>query len=491
MKRDIIVWWKLWFVVALLIGLASCAFGQWDQVTVISPDSFYNPWPQFVVDDSFHLHVFCARGMNHISMQPSSLVYLKFDNWGNLLSGPTNLWPDSQYTDFSPGVLLDRSGTIHLVWSREWDSPWRPRVMYARMNTDGQFLTAPTVIDSTTTVQQGMNLVQALSGDVWGVGGGYMCAFHESGEIFVPFQRIFPEESGADCMYPIAAPGPDGHVYASVRYFSPGDTQCVAVTRLDTVDREVTVISPGTSPSDPVQMGAGDFFVDSTGVWHSTIGRDDSPWWYYQRTAPTGAVLDTLNLTSPPAGNGPFWELVGNDTLVKLFRAVPYPFRYRVGILLNGTLAYPPTAIPIDPEDFELPYSYNPYVWKAGSYWILGLVSGPNGAHSIAMIHVPGPNEPPNAVSDRRPFPSPNSLSVSVSPNPVENQLRLELSALPASKITLRLFNILGQEIVSTEFTSVSSPVLSISLPHRLPSGTYYGLITAGHQTRRFTFIHL
>ena len=115
MKRGIIVEWRLWIATLLLIGLASIARGQWDQVVTVSPDSFYHAWPSFVVDDSFHLHIFCARRYVGGLFPRDALFYLKTDSWGNLLSGPTNLWPDSQYIDYTPGVLLARDGTIHLV----------------------------------------------------------------------------------------------------------------------------------------------------------------------------------------------------------------------------------------------------------------------------------------------------------------------------------------------------------------------------------------
>ena len=82
-------------LVLALLGLAAGAWGQWDQITVISPDSFYHAWPQFVVDDSFRMHVFCSRRYQGGLFPRYALFYLKLDNWGNLLSGPTNFWPDS------------------------------------------------------------------------------------------------------------------------------------------------------------------------------------------------------------------------------------------------------------------------------------------------------------------------------------------------------------------------------------------------------------
>ena len=481
--RGLIMLWLL------LILMPLVAEAQWDQVQIISPDSFYNAWPQIVVDDSIHLQVFCPRGLNGNTPLPSSLFYLKLDNWGNLLSGPTELWPGNQYHDYSPGVLLDRSGVIHIVWSRWFDWPlYTQQVIYARMNRNGEFLTGPTVIDTTTNIQQGMNLVQAENGDVWGVGEGYVCAFHENGELFLPLQSIFPQQDHTEIWYPIAATGPDGHVYAAARYMTPGDTQCVIVTRLDTTVREATVISPGTSPSDPVNMGPGSFYIDSASIRHTMIGRDDNPWWFYQRNLTDGTLLDTLNIAW--LGYGPPFELVGQDTLELLWAGEPYPYRWRAAFRLNGTRAYGPLPIYITPAQFTWDAQVH-WVWKGGSYWVLGLVAGQNGAHHIGMIHVPGPNEPPNAVRDRQPLAPVGELRVSVSPNPVQNELRLLLSGIAHSRVTVKLFNLLGQQIVGQEFERHQGSLLVVSLPRDLPSGSYYGIVTAGRVSRRFSFIHL
>lgn len=471
---------------AFLLAAASPCSAQWDRMVVISPDSFYNGWPQIVVDDSFRLHVFCARGLNGMAGLPSSLFYLKFDSWGNLLSGPTELWPGNHYSDYSPGVLLDRNGVIHLVWSRSSNWPVPPQVIYARLNTNGEFLTPPTVIDTTGCVQNGMNLVQNVNGDVWAVGESHMAAFHENGELFVPFQPIFPPESDSWALHAIAGVAPDGSIYAAMRYWSPGDTQSIAVTRLDTAVRVPIIIMPGTSPYDPVQMGVGAFFVDFTRAMHFILGRDDHDWKFYQRNSPDGGPVDTLRimLVNQLGGYSTYFKLVG-DTLVYIFDGRTQ--KYRAGFYINGTWALTPTPF----TDHQLTIGSKHFAWKEGSYWIVGLLVRPNDAHSIAMIHVPGPNEPPNAVRDRTAQASQPPFSVTVSPNPGQDYLRLELSGIVPSRCVVRLFNVLGQQVASREFDSLPSSTLVFPLPANLPAGSYFGEITAGQEVLRFTFIHL
>ena len=475
---------RLCLLLCLMVGTA---WGQWDQVTVISPDSLYDAWPQFVVDDSFRLHVFCARRYQGGLFPRYALFYLKLDNWGNLLSGPTNFWPDSNYTDYTPGVLLDRSGIIHVLWSRNFEWPTGDRVMYARINPDGEFLTEPTVIDSTAPGQQtGMNMIQAPNGDIWGVGFDCMVAFHENGELSIPFQKIFPEESGAEGWYPIPQAAPNGHIYATIRYFSPEDTELVAVTRLDTSVRTITVISPPTG--DPFQsLGAGNFFIDSTGIWHTTIGRGDHPWWFYQRMTPGGTILDTLNLALVPAGGGPFWELVGGDTLVQIWTGGPPPFRYRSGIHLDGTHEFEPIPMPLPEGAFFMPDLAH-YVWKEGSYWIGGMVLRPDDAHSIAMIHVPGPNEPPNALSPNRG--TATSSSLAVYPNPFGNSLQIEIGDPRARAVVI--YDVLGRTVISSEFPqgttrwTVSNPELN-----HLPSGAYYLTVQGVGRVQPIRMMHV
>ncbi|MDD5088445.1 MAG: T9SS type A sorting domain-containing protein [bacterium] len=425
-----------------------------------------------MVDDSFHLHVFCARGLNGISGFPSSLFHLKFDSWGNLLSGPTELLPGNHYVDYSPGVLLDRNGVIHLLWSRSSDWPVPPQVIYARLNTNGEFLTPPTVTNTTGCVQKGMNLVQNINGDVWAVGESQMAAFHENGEMFVPFQPIFPPESNSQAMSACASVSPDGHIYAAVRYFSPGDTQCIAVTRLDTSVREATIILPGTSPTDPVDMGVAAFFIDTTGTWHSKLGRD---YWglFYQRNLPDGSMTDTLSI-DPYGTAGTYFELVGGDTLVTLSDHIGPPFR--CGIKLDGTWAYRPIEMAV-PDWFLLGELYH-FAWKEGSYWILGLRFRPNDAHSIAMIHVPGPNEPPNAVDDRTP--RSEICTFILSPNPTTGPLFIHGPLEHVQEVAV--FNILGQRVWLVEPQPGSAPFILPNLS-TLPAGPYFVNVRTANET--------
>lgn len=417
---------------------------------------------------------------------PSSLFYLRFDSWGNLLSGPTELWPGNHYSDYPPGVLLDRNGLIHLVWSRTSNWPIPPQVIYARLNTNGEFLTPPTVIDTTTYVQSGMNLIQNVNGDVWAVGESIMAAFHENGELFVPLQHIFPPESNSMAMHAIAGAAPDGSIFAAMRYWSPGDTQHIAVARLDRPERSPIIIQQGTSPYDPEQLGVGAYFVDFSRAMHFVLGREFHEWLFYQRNAPGGGPVDTLRimLINQLGGGSTYFKLVG-DTLVWIWDGRTQ--KYRAGFFLDGTWALTPTPF----ADRQLQIGSCHFAWKDGSYWIVGLILRPNDRHSIAMIHAPGPNEPPNASDDCAPQRTRLSLAVAVWPNPVENKLQLELSSIPQTRCMIRLFNILGQQIASKEYTSLRSTTLVFPLPANLPAGSYFGEITAGQEVLRFTFIHL
>jgi hypothetical protein len=61
MKRGMIVEWRLWIVVALLVVAAIYAFGQWDQPVLLTNENNYHRYTKMIVDDSLRLHVFTVH----------------------------------------------------------------------------------------------------------------------------------------------------------------------------------------------------------------------------------------------------------------------------------------------------------------------------------------------------------------------------------------------------------------------------------------------
>jgi hypothetical protein len=474
----------LLFVVALWV---SAGIGQWNQVTLLTDDNHFHHWPQIVVDDSLRLHVFDVRSLTETSEQPASLFYQRFDNWGNSLGLPLELLPDPNIlTDFTPGVFLDRMQNVHVVWGRGYDPPHGPdsAFFYARLSANGAILTGPQWIYPQDIpqfyIQSDINMVQSVSGDIWVACDSWVMAVSESGDVVVPLRPIL--EPYYRAVQAILGSHPDGSVWACVRYLGSNE-QNISVVRVDVPGLLPEVVSPGNGYL--VQMTPEAFFVDSTGVFHYVVFRDDAGL-LYQRDARDGSPADTIVFDPSPYGVGStFFTLVGRDTLEYIWgQTLPIQGFLRVGFRLAGGYAFQPIVVP--QRDFSIS-STSCFHWKRGSYWMAGVTTGHVSLRpQVGIIHVPGPNEPPNATEFRPRF-IPDSPRLSVYPNPLNPTGVIVMELARRGVVNVEVFDVLGRRAANLANGVFEAGHYELQFDGReLPTGIYFvQMQTSGQMVTR------
>jgi hypothetical protein len=462
---------KLLFLVLLCTFSAKA---QWDQMVVLNDDNFYYLSPQLVVDDSFHLHVFSIKESHATSPRTSSLIYQKFDSWGNPLSAQMVLLPDSHWIDHPAGIIMDSRHNIHIVWSRTYDSHFDiSNFYYVQMNTRGDIITPPTVVSCPLEYCYSIAapvMTEGRDGIIWIAYGGLIAKVNLEGEILSPFQfiNIFGPHSG-QC---ILAVSPNGEVWDCVRY-EDDSTQSVSLIRLDTIVPYREVVSGAPWP-EWINMSPVTFFIDRNGAFHYIISRDDIGE-YYLRDPRDGSAHDSIMINPTlDVGAGTYFTLVNDDTLLYLeHRAHPNNGYYRFGFNLQGQLILGPLFSP-RPSNFYM-INVNYLRWHQGSFWLMGTSQAFNPDRDrLCMIHVTGPNEPPNAVT-RNPVSNRKDFGeLIVSPQPVNSScaITMPLGAGFVTKITL--YNLLGQRVQQFPVTIGPNRMIPLTISPALAAGKYY-----------------
>ena len=106
----------------------------------------------------------------------------------------------------------------------------------------------------------------------------------------------------------------------------------------------------------------------------------------------------------------------------------------------------------------------------------------------LAMIHIPGPNEPPNAVSPSRP--ATHNTTIFAYPNPFASSLQVDISDPGTSAVFM--YDVLGRVVWSV---AVSPRAQRVTLADpallRLPSGSYFLQTRGAHVSQPVQIIHL
>ena len=489
MKRGTIVEWRLWFVLALLVGLASCALGQWDQVTRLTsfPDTLVTN-PELRVDSLFHLHLF-YRTQSYVTTPPREyLCYRRFDSWGNQLTQPMIMQPDTPWSATKAGVFLDRSGTLHVLWNswNRWAPPWHTSLNYARLNPQGEFLAPVADLAQPDTMYYsiyGANMVQTQSGDIWVSYGQYFFVLNEQGQIITPLTRYVQDASVSVAHLQRS---PDDHVWACFRY-TVTPAQNVSLMRIDTTVRTPEVVTPNDDPFLQVNVEA--FFIDSLGAFHYILYRDDSGL-FYQRDARDGSPPDTSVLDSTPYGDGSTqFTLIGGDTLMYIWgESEPQSGIWRIGFNLDGDRVVPPTFT----SHTHFGVESKEFSWYRGSYWVPGMLfASPGVSRQIGMIHVPGPNEPANIVNDPYQAPIAEQPDVFTFPQPTNGAITFRSELFERNSYgTVTIFNTLGQQVNSLQLSVGDNGSLIMRLPDGLAVGRYFAKIEVGSHTVVRPFIY-
>jgi hypothetical protein len=417
--------------------LALPVFAQWDRAVQLTHDNTTdNQGAKFLVDSEWHLHVFWLKSNVSSSPQRSWLYYQRFDNWGNPLCPPTNLWPDSFWLDTRPGVFMDRNEVIHVMWAREVDNPFHEWTLYARLNTEGQFLTEPYAIETHMGEAEPF-MVQDTVGNVWVTAVGQIMELSENGEILQPPHEIM--ESPAWVLGMTPARDPEGHVWAAIDWFPPGDNhRLLSIARLDTsaLVLETVQQTDGTPGATVVANG---YWIDTAGVQHFVIFLDGVGL-YYERFPRDGSLPDTIVIDPSPYGGGTTPLTFVNDTLEFLYgQTEPQSGTMRVGFDLAGHRLYGPELLPV-----RLLLTYSSAV-KGRSCWLAG-EGGNSGAVSrqVMMIHVPSPDEPANATRPADIVP-PSSFGLSAYPNPFNPATTIRFDLLQTQRVRLDLYDVQGR----------------------------------------------
>ncbi len=480
-------------VLLLLLWAGAATAQDWGSHVVITSDDSGHGNAQAVLDDAWRLHVFYIRRIVRPGSVSSTLAYRRFDSWGNSLSEPVDIGFDScNHIDGSAGVLLDRNQNIHVVWSRSrrWPCANEEMMLYSRLDTAGSILTEPIRLTDPGInyfVYDGISMVQDCTGIIWVSASTGYWAFSEVGEVLIPTTHIVEPPWYAEVS--ILDRDPQDRIWALIRNISlGGQPQNISVVRIDTVGSEFEIISPNDSLHEIFGMGPLGFQIDSIGVFHSILWRDDAGL-FYQRNPRDGQPSDTL-LIDPFAYSSGQMQLswIGADTLLLLWgnSMEPTPGFDLDGFHLNGSWAWGPEHVTHQGFGFS---NLAPILWRAGSCWVVG-GSVVNGQGQLAMIHIPGPEEPPNAVGNLpRQQPQP-IMSITVYPQPVSDAFSFRVDPLLAGRRDVRLYNLLGQQIAA--FTpSEQAGIVRYVMPTGLSAGMYFLIVQTPTRTLRTTFLYV
>jgi hypothetical protein len=446
-----------------------------------------------VLDDAWRLHIFYIRHIVRSGGDAFTLSYRRFDSWGNSLSEPVDIGFDScNHTDYCAGVLLDRNQNIHVVWSRTQSWPCDNNVamvLYARLDTAGNILTEPVRLTDPTIrhfVNDGLSMVQDCTGIIWVSASTRFWALSEAGEVLIPTTRVVEPPWYAEVS--ILDRDPQDRIWALIRNISlGGQPQNISVVRIDTVGSEFEIISPNDSLHEIFGMGPLGFQIDSIGVFHSILWRDDSGL-FYLRDPRDGQPSDTLLIDPFAYGDGHTQlSLIGQDTLLYLRNiGQPTPGFDMDGFHLNGSWAWGPVHI-AHPNFYLL--SGAPILWRNGSYWVMG-GSNVDEQGQLSMIHVPGPEEPPNALGNL-PRRQPQTVTrITVYPQPVSDAFAFRMDPSLHEIRDVRLYNLLGQQVAAFA-PSMQADFVRYVMPAGLSAGTYFLTVQTPTRSLHTTFLYV
>jgi hypothetical protein len=487
--------WCSFFLCAICsLIFVSAAHAQWDSVTVLTHDDRnYIFFGQLVVDDSFRLHVFANRSSGPHTYQPTQLIYQQFDNWGNPLTEIMEISPEGQRDDYGLAVLLGRNNWIHVVWNRIIDDPpvFESRWMYMKLNTDGEVITPPTQLPNTDPsfgINYEVNMIQDSEGIIWiSFFSDFIMAIDEFGEEVVPMHRVLPDINQS-MLSMFVQRTPSDEIWACGRHLGEGNEDILLV-RLDTTALVSEEVMEQIAPP-PAVINLDAFFIDLSGAFHYNIyveGEGN----FYARDCRDGNNIDSVQI----APTIPYWSGMTNfiqlesDTLQFVFGTEN--INRTLIPMQNDTPTISVHLYPIN-ELFYL-YRFPRCVEKGGSQWILGTYQEDfNEPLQIAMIHIPGPNEPPpNAVDPSYPVIRDHRI-ISVYPNPFNSIITLSLSLSAPQNTNISLYDITGRHVknISQGLMPAGDHSLKVDAAG-LPSGTYFVKVDAAgfNVTRSITLI--
>lgn len=472
-----------------VLSYIAVANAQWGWYIPLTDDSSGTGAGDCVIDESYRLHLYYIRlDLAH----RNSLFYRRYDNWGHPLSAPMELRPDSAEQMSPPGVLLDRNQNIHIVWSAWYYSDNQPHVFYARMNTAGEFTTEPyqvTCPSCPVLYGEGINLVQDCTGVVWAGCGSYYCAFSENGDVLMPLTELVLDLEESVAWQNYLAVSPDNEVWACSRMWG-GCPQNISIVRLNR-GYAVEVVSPNNPAIEYWPMLPRSFLIDENGVFHYIILREDCGL-FYQRDARNGSPPDTVVFNASYDVLTGFSRLVMADDTLNYVWEEGYPRSgiYRVGLSAQGDLLCGPEFLQQVPGPGFYLDDYSRLIWKQGSFWLLG--GGlENGRGQVFLMHVPGPNEPANRIPPVYKQIS-TDFALSAFPNPFNSSTQIFFTLPVTSRVSLRLYDILGREVtmLMDETRSAGQHQFDFDAGD-LSFGVYLCRMQAGEfsQTRRIVLI--
>ncbi|MBI5059016.1 T9SS type A sorting domain-containing protein [candidate division KSB1 bacterium] len=463
--------WVRFAVLCAMVLIVNAANAQsWDQLIPLTRDNYYHHGPQMIVDEALQIHLFTVRSVQEAIQQPSCLAYQRFDNWGNPLTTSVLIAPDSQRMDHWPGVLRDHHGAIHVVWWRSYDFPWwMNRFMYAKLDTAGNFLIEPRELPWSHVFpgfsQNGIHLVETNNDVIWYSDLTRFMSFDESAQVIDSLQPIvpLPDVTG----YSLLALAPDQSVWTAFRH-APGDElQQVSVMRMDTSPRVPELVLSSGDPI-PHQIGNGRFYIDTTGAFHHSLWSEFSGE-FYARDPRDGSGGDTVNVGTEALYTSTDWILVPPDTLLFIRGIAASHLMQFNGFNFAGRRVIGPTLV--TPAGVCI----DPFIWKRGGYWLAQFSVRHNPTRDqIDLTHIPGPDEPPNSVADRRPTASPGTGTLTVYPQPVQSSFVIVSPTRLTGQTEILLYNLLGQRIELDQPPAVHGSDIRVVLPSSLAFGTYF-----------------
>jgi hypothetical protein len=156
------------------------------------------------------------------------------------------------------------------------------------------------------------------------------------------------------------------------------------------------------------------------------------------------------------------------------------------GFHLNGSWAWGP--VHIAHPNFYLS-SGAPILWRNGSYWVMG-GSNVDEQGQLSMIHVPGPEEPPNALGNL-PRRQPQTVTrITVYPQPVSDAFAFRMDPSLHEIRDVRLYNLLGQQVAAFA-PSMQADFVRYVMPAGLSAGTYFLTVQTPTRSLHTTFLYV
>ncbi len=470
MARGTLVEGRLWIVVAWLVGLASCAWGQeWQSYQLTNLPGTSVRECSSVADTFGNLHHYLYCQMDPINLRAEPVYYMRTDFYGNVLTDTVRL--NNFAGDYPAPRCVHALTDGEYSWCTfvEFAGPEQPRGLFLTQRDHNGFeVMPPTLVGYGVSSDENSSAVlDAANGTIHAVAGmipPYYYRFTVTAETLLwrkPINGILTEGLNTSM---ILSPA-DGRPWASM-VTANSQTGFFLVVRFGADTSQSTFLPLQGSG---VGVGHDQFGMDTNRNSDFGIGVDTAHMAYVRLDSTFQNILDYRTVSRFDGSGSLKTDAAGNCFYVSsVGRSLYWMFRR-----YDGEWIHPLAAIDSNMEAFE----YSIVEMDTGRFAFTAVSLPRFQDFSQVRLYIYG--FPPNGVT--APKPATTAESLSAYPNPFGSTLQLSLPGLQNQSVVL--FDILGRTVWSQTVPAgihdvkVSDPRLA-----QLPYGIYF-LALQGHSS--------